>query len=600
MILGLFIFCRVEAQEMIKPLQYNPYVSSENAFLSKKKRAALPFLDDFSYQSTTPDASLWVEKQVYINNSMAQSPVSRGIATFDGLNEAGRPYRNSFSAYGYGDSLTTQPMDLTAYTPADSLYLSFFIQPQGNGFAPETQDSLFVFLKNDTNNWDLVWSKEGSTSHPFIPIMIPVKDPAYFHSNFQFRFVNFTSLNSNDDIWNLDYVFLDINRNITDTLVNDVAFSDQPTSILGNYSSMPYRHFLVNPSAELSTEQYLFLRNNSPNTYSIQLHHEARELSAPGLISANNLSPFTLALHSQLQKQNPSYPISYNPPSIYDDVVIENKYFFNSPDPADRRENDTIYENAFFRNYFSYDDGSAELAYFLSPALNMPSKTAIKFTLNQPDSIQGLMVYFAPQAPGAEGKYFSIVLYQSLGISSSNDVILKQQDLYKVRYESGKNAFTTYAFDQAVFLNAGTYYIGITQPANFGSDSIYYGLDVSRNMNINVLSYNINGYWYNSGAQGSLMMRPIVGQSFIPTGSADILKPENENVVLFPNPTHHYFYIKNYEQYLDMELSDYSGKILLKGKISEKVSLENFPKGIYHLKLRTRNNQIVNQKICKQ
>jgi hypothetical protein len=82
------------AQEIIAPLKYNQVLFSveKNNLKAKKSRATLPFIDDFSYDGPYPDQTFWTDKQAYINNTMSATPITRGIATLDGLNEFGRPY----------------------------------------------------------------------------------------------------------------------------------------------------------------------------------------------------------------------------------------------------------------------------------------------------------------------------------------------------------------------------------------------------------------------------------------------------------------------------------------------------------------------------
>src|SRR5690606_10916233 len=159
-----------------------------------------------------PDAAKWTGNTVYINNTMGVNVISRGVATMDALNAKGGPYDSSNAfALLYADSLTSLPFDLRIFTPATSLYLSFFYQPHGNGFPPEAQDSLMLFLKS-SNGWKQVWRKEGTPLHPFTQIMIPINDALYFHNDFQFRFVNKASMNTSDDVWNIDYIRFAANR----------------------------------------------------------------------------------------------------------------------------------------------------------------------------------------------------------------------------------------------------------------------------------------------------------------------------------------------------------------------------------------------------
>src|SRR5690606_37405864 len=99
---------------------------------------SLPFFDDFSQQYYYPDADKWEDNYVYINSNYAVNPISYGVATFDGLDSTGYPYNfNNPTSHGVADYLTSKPIDLSSVT--DSVYLSFFFQPQGNGNRPETQ-----------------------------------------------------------------------------------------------------------------------------------------------------------------------------------------------------------------------------------------------------------------------------------------------------------------------------------------------------------------------------------------------------------------------------------------------------------------------------
>jgi hypothetical protein len=598
LIILLFVGLTTIAQEQLVPLKYNPNQKEDKTVFSKKKRAGIPFIDDFSYPSSTPDASLWVESQVYINNKMAMLPPTQGVATFDGLNADGRPYRpNNFAASGYGDSLTAQPIDLTSFSPADSLYISFYIQPQGIGFAPETGDSFFLFLRNSTNNWVKYWNRNGSNVYPFQQILLPINDPQFFHDSFQFRFVNFTSLNLNDDVWNLDYVRLEAFRNEADSIDNDISFSQAPTHFLKNYNSMPYRHFLANAAGELNAQQDIWINNlyNTPQT--ININHTAIELYSSTPISTNNVGSLNITGRTETTVSNPAYTISYMPPNVNDAVTIRNTYYYNAPIVTDRKQNDTLIDDIIFDNYFAYDDGTAELAYFLNPALNQAAKTAVKFTLNQADTVRGLSVYFAPQVPSAANKFFSIVLYDALNDNSVVGV-LQQQDLYQVQYPTGKNEFSNYAFDSPMLLAAGDYYIGITQPANFGSDSIYYGIDANNNNNINVLSYSVNGLWFNSNVQGSIMMRPIVGGAFIPTGVNEVT--QNKTTSIYPNPATETITIGGNEQIQGYEILSIDGRQVQAGLMEQSIQVGDLPSGIYLLKVMLNNNKIEIHKLWKQ
>lgn len=587
------------AQEKTAALQAIPASKSKMSNSLNKQRAILPFFDDFSSGDYSLNTALWVENLVYVNNSFGWNMLSKGVATFDGLNAQGRPYRpNDFSASGYGDSLTSQPINFSVYAIADSLYLSFLLQPAGLGFEPETWDSFFVFFRNVNNDWIKIWQKQGSGNAAFTPIHLAINDAQFFHDSFQFRFVNYTSLNSNDDIWNLDYVYLNTNRTEGDIFYEDVAFTETPTSILSPYSSLPYRHYKANEINEKSTSQNLVINNSYPLGFNVNVLHTAKEIISSTNLSSNTINNQSINALSLISLSNPSYNFTYNPPNPNDKVHIRNTYWYAPVNSLDVKSNDSIIADVIFDNYFAYDDGSAEQAYFLYPAINMPSKTAIKFHLNQTDTVRGLAVYFAPQVPSSEGKYFSIILYDSLGNSIGNDIILKQQDLYQVLYTNNRNEFSTYAFDQAVVVPAGDYYIGISQPANFGSDSIYYGLDVNTNHNIDVLSYNVNGYWYNSSIQGSIMMRAIVGSSFVPTKVEEVIQNE---LHFYPNPVQDYLILQGEEIWEQYIIYAIDGKVMEKGTITQnKINTSKLSSGHYCLQIKSKKGIIKTTQICKQ
>lgn len=569
---------------MVAPLSYNPVLSAAvpSTPVAKKKRASLPFIDDFSYEGPYPDPSLWVDQQAFINNTFSGNPVTRGVATLDGLNQYGRPYLPYQYSVGLADSLTSVPIDLSAYSSLSNIYLSFYVQPQGLSFAPENGDSLFLYFRNSNNQWIRMWEQRGTPYQPFAFKSVPVLDPQFIHDSFQFRFNNIASLNLNDDVWNIDYVKLDANRNPADSLLNDVAFTLNPGSILKPYTAMPYRHFTVNQNNEKSAFQFSEIVNLYNNGQPVTEGHEAKELLSSTPISNMLFPSATIGAKSKLQQYIPSYPINYTAPGPQSKIVIRNTYYIQNLNPTDRKSNDTIKRDAIFDNYFAYDDGTAEKSYFLLPAFNYPSKTALQFHMNVADTIRGLSIHFGAQAPTAAGKYFSIVLYKQLGDGTLLDSVILQEDLFQVLYDSAVSGFTTYALAAPVALDTGKYYMGITQPANFGSDSLYYGLDVNDTTNSQFFYYNVDGAWYASTITGSIMMRPMVGQSFVPSAISE-WSPATAMQV-YPNPVTDKLYIQSEVRLSHYNLYNLQGSRILGGIFTgPSIDLKTLPSGIYFL-----------------
>jgi hypothetical protein len=101
---------------------------------------------------------------VYINSDFPYLPPSWGAATFDVLDALGNVYRDANPLQFKADQLTSRPIRLDsvfepiakALSPADSVYLSFYYQPQGRGNDPQSQDSLvldFGYYSNDSVFW---------------------------------------------------------------------------------------------------------------------------------------------------------------------------------------------------------------------------------------------------------------------------------------------------------------------------------------------------------------------------------------------------------------------------------------------------------------
>ena len=146
------------------------------------------------------------------------------------------------------------------------------------------------------------------------------------------------------------------------TVMKDVAFSVEPSSILKNYSSMPYRHFIANQSNELSSSQAVFINNLDGTPHAVIPALTAKEFISSSAINTQTLPSVTIAAKSYMQETFMSYPINYVAPTNTSKVVLRNTYYYPPVSPTDRKANDTIVKDAVFDNYFAYDDGSAEKA----------------------------------------------------------------------------------------------------------------------------------------------------------------------------------------------------------------------------------------------
>ncbi len=597
---------RSKAQEMVAPIDHNPlhHAPVKKTGLYKSTALSLPLFEDFTGYSPYPDGTIWADYQVYINNTMGISPISRGVATFDALNQYGLPYDtiNKFTLR-YADSLTLMPLDISTLLPSDSVYLSFFYQPEGRGFTPETADSLLLFFKKSNGTWVKMWSRDGTSVTPFTQVMIGVTDPDYFYAGFQFRFVNKASINTSDDHWSIDYIRMNSGRNYLDTAVNDVAFTSDPGFMLNDYTYMPYRQFLANANGERSAQIFDSIRNGYNFAQNVSYGFSARESESGTFLFSNGLTNTSIGSFETQGVSQSTYtntvPIGSN---VQDKVVFENKFFIQSVSPTDNKNNDTVIKEQIFDNYLAYDDGTAEKAYYLKLSPSLPGKLAIDHHLNEPDVLQGVSIYFGRQVTMGSNKYFSVAVYQKLqGVDGSpSDVLIAQEDIKFPSYLEVNN-FYNYKFGP-VNLPAGQFYIAVIQPALSGSDSLYYGLDVNRQQG-NHAYYNVEGTWIESTVSGAIMIRPLVGQTVWDTRIDHESKANNNTLNIYPNPANDHI-ICHYkgDREATYTIVNIQGSILLQGKLpaDRKVDVSALLPGMYMLRVASEGEISAPQKFVKQ
>ena len=125
----------------------------------------LPFFDDFSHSNLYPDSTKWTDNNVLVNDGFPLCPPNRKGATFDVLDADGKVYSYAISNAFIAEYLTSARIRLDsimepeprALTPADSVYLSFYYQPQGNGNPPEAQDSLGLQFGTTTERQEFLF-----------------------------------------------------------------------------------------------------------------------------------------------------------------------------------------------------------------------------------------------------------------------------------------------------------------------------------------------------------------------------------------------------------------------------------------------------------
>lgn len=617
------------AQEGLKPLSTNinylygdlKPVKDEQAYANYNKTVStstvsLPiFIDDFSYSylQAYPNQALWDDSSTYVNSTFAIAPWSIGVATFDGLNKHGYPYtpnlvnqQTSLPA----DTLTTKPIDLSSYQISDSIALTFYYQARGRGDSPELSDSLLLDYYNPLqNNWKTVWYQRGNSSANtndtlFKRGYVKVDSAYYFQTGFKFRFRNKATTVGNFDHWHLDYVVLDINRNIIkDTSYTDYALGYIPTPFLKDYAAMPWRQY---DTLDMRPKNSVFARSNgiigSQITYTNTVYDNSN-IAVSGYVSgATNVNEVTDGFFKykgwikDTVLSNPKNTFNYKFPFMTgpNDYKIRHIiYRGNGSSPDYIQANDTVLQHQVFSNFYAFDDGSAEGGYYIN---GTGGRMAAKYVLRKSDTLRSVRIYFDQVGSLTSQIYSFRIKIWAPGANGPGNTVIYKDSVRTPNYftNANINSFSDYVLPSQVILNPGTYYIGIQQEVAAG---VVVGFDKNLDHHTSFYYDSGNG-WTQSAIYGSIMIRPVFGTS-LPVSVKELkIDPSNILFSVYPNPASDNLIIRSAQfEKGTYHIINSIGQKITDGKIdssSQTINTESLTNGLYFLILKI-NDKIVQQ-----
>lgn len=545
------------------------------------KRLRFPFREDFSTTQVYPDAGRWMNKLVFVNANYPIQPPSINVATFDGLDRLGVPYG---TGKGSCDTLTSFPFRLDQLTGADSVYLSFWIQPKGLGEAPENSDSLILELRSTETSADsfrMIWGSrpQGFPTDAFteVKILLPSQ---YFHDDVQLRFRNKGSRNGNFNHWHLDYIYLDRDRRLND-VIQDVAIQEFPSPLLNKYFSVPYSHFKQNPSAFFAANGQTFTaRNNSLVDYAVTYKRVIFD-------QANDTIDKFQNIFNNFQAQTTDTGRVTNIPSVTnhfttDSTSLRSRFNIVVGNTTDHiTSNDTVWQSTYLGNYYAYDDGTAETGYAIQFSAG---KVALRYVFSQPDTLYGMSIFYGRPLTDISQLTFNIKVWSSLApevplISIPSRVV----------YYNARNGFYYIKFETPVFVE-NTVYIGWEQNQKF---DLNVGLDLNYKVNGKYepnpeMFFNLGGGWQPTELWGALMIRPLVGKWMEPPPVG--LNEQNIpalDVTVYPNPTFGILNIRsNTSNQLAVTLFDITGKEILRTNTAgDTLELGSLSDGLYFIRV---------------
>jgi hypothetical protein len=558
-------FCTlgVTGQEGLRPLTYGGMTEGQRPVSSLQDGSAraashslqIPFKDDFSYSTRQhyPSTRFWSDSMAFINSGFGINPPSIGVATFDGLNKHGYPYvplMLNLNINGPADTLTSLPIDLyivaaTSKTlqPSDSVGLTFQYQARGFGETPEAIDSLVVDLyKPRQDLWESrVWHSRGNSSGNiqdtvFKTAFIRISDTAYFHDGFRFRFRNKATAAGNFDHWNVDYVYLNTGLYNNNPVYDDITFAYVPSSYLKEYVAMPHQQYTSN---DMVDRLNIRIRNNSSQIITMSYKHVVLNAASNQTLHTYsggvvNLSPYSQSGYSKNSAHAlPDIKSQYVLGDMLDSTDLIVKHFVyrdNTGQSSDFFDNDTILQHLRFRNYYAFDDGSAESGYYVNGS---GSRLAVKIKLNNPDSLRAVRIYFDPAGtvPSAQNTGFDIKVWAESGNGPGTELYTESQRF--VSYiKTGFKGIPEYSLNSRVYLTPGTYYIGFRQNVATG---ITIGFDRNNNFSRSMYFDSGNG-WKQSSISGSFMMRPVFGAYVPPPVGVSEHNSITTSWKVYPNP----------------------------------------------------------------
>jgi hypothetical protein len=559
----------------------------------------LPFFDDFaaytndSTYKIEPDTVKWFPSGgVFVNNRYPKNPPSFNVATFDGLTISGVPYNTVNSkAVGIADQLTSLPINLKLYNPADSLYISFYWQHAGVGEKPDTVDYLQLQFKDSTGLWVTQWTQNGNTAaltatqNGFQMVLIPVKDTVYFSKHFQFRFRSYGRLSGPFDVWNVDYIYLDSLRSYNDTFRPDWTIGSLQSTFLKNFSSMPYQHFYADSANQLNKNLKVTINAfyNGIQNYDVTgvLKNNYNTIIDTSLspIYSNTASPFNFTLAWQ--------PDFSNFANISEPQIVRHKIHIisgNSTDETSLYKFNNSYETqTVLYDYYAYDDGTAEYGIGSDQG---GSKIALEYTPILPDTLKYVDICFTRnRGPNMNGRTITLSIWDNL----SNTSTPLYEEAIQVKYANTINGFSRYYLSQPVFIS-DTFYIGYRQGFN-DLLTMGYDTDTSDQNHTDKIFFNTNGSWqaYSSLTAiiyGNMMIRP--GFSKGEVIGATFKKSSELEAFIYPNPTDGLINIKGAVK--NIYCMDLTGKVIHEQSFDifeeeKTINLSLLPEGMYILHL---------------
>ena len=603
-------FSAFAQKESLTYLQQHPKKNLiSNADFQKKKASKritallLPFFDDFYQNEIFPNPVLWQDNFVFINTTYPKEAVTVGVASFDGTDANGKPYNVNANpnVSPEADKLTSNPIDLDGLTSASNVFLSFYYLQSDFGERPVApNDLLTVQFLDTTGNWNTVWQTSADTVFRMRQVFLKV-DSVYLNPAFQFRFLTFGNVTGANDIWHVDYVKVDKDRDtVAEKNIKEMAYEFLPPSLLKNYYVMPYHQF---DSTDLKDTISLFVRNSFINaTTDIVDFYEAEVVNTATTIASfsgpsRDFGPLT--------RNEIKYPKFAVPADLTGDTIaIKVDYRFDvsaeAGEPVKVLANNAVSHSQVFSNFYAYDDGTPERGYWLGDESGY--RMAVKYWMRKPDTLQAIKMQLFPVRADNALARFSVCVWKNFGLRSvynPNDLMyrqpnLKLQDLISEFGVDTLNGYYYAPLKPEFVLNGAAFPLILTDTFAIGlivdnPNSLTVGYD--RNNNQSFFNYFVDANsekWSRSTFPGTMIINPVVGKGLPPyLTPVKETKSTRYDVKIYPNPARDQLFIEGITENSLVELFALNGSLVKQFQLTQSgfISVNELPAATFVIKI---------------
>jgi hypothetical protein len=247
-------------------------------------------------------------------------------------------------------------------------------------------------------------------------------------------------------------------------------------------------------------------------------------------------------------------------------------------DEFDPKGNDTLIYYQIFKNYFAIDDGTAEGGYGINGLGSRNAMVGYRFESFIQDTLRAVRICFNDSYLNSNKRAFDLMVWDNNNGMPGNVIFTKEE----VMVEQGQaiNGYYTYKIPDGIMVN-GIFFVGWKQRSETFLNA---GFDINT-PNAGKQVYWLNGEWRQSQVEGSLMIRPVVGDPLLLTAIHNTPYRNKTLINIWPNPANDYINVDPGELQISgscfITILDLNGRQLIKVPYKKQIDISSLHEGVY-------------------